>query len=277
MDAGGCTGGMPLHVDVRRIYKELAELGITAEQRLTPEQLYPFDQFHYHGIDAVRAAAGLIGLGRESRVLEVGSGLGGPARYLAATVGCHVTALELQQELHDVAADLTRRCGLNSRVYHLRGDALSYPLEVGRFDAAVSWLAVHQIPERPRLMERLMQAVRPGGRLYIEDLVVRDISSREGYLKLRQVLHAVTLTDAEDLAQELEDAGFDEIDMTDMTPSWSAFCRARAKTFTDNRERHVRIHGTDTTSRLEDFFSTVEQEFTSGGLGGVRILARRPQ
>ena len=75
---------------------------------LTPDQLFPFDQFHYHGIDAVRAAAGIVGLGRTSRVLEVGSGLGGPARYLAHTVGCHVTALELQEELHDLARTLTR-------------------------------------------------------------------------------------------------------------------------------------------------------------------------
>lgn len=103
----------------------------------------------------MRAAAGLIGLGRESRVLEIGSGLGGPARYLAHTVGCHVTALELQQEMHDVASDLTLRCGLHSLVSHVRGDALLHPLEVGGFDTAVSWMAIHQIPERPRLMERL--------------------------------------------------------------------------------------------------------------------------
>jgi cyclopropane fatty-acyl-phospholipid synthase-like methyltransferase len=275
MDAGGCIGAMPLYVDIQRIHNELAELGIEPDQPLTPEVLYPFDQFHYHGIDAVRAAAGLIGLGRESRVLEIGSGLGGPARYLAHTVGCHVTALELQQELHDVALDLTRRCGLGNRVAHVRGDALSYPLEVGRFDAAVSWLAIHHIPERPRLIERLAQAVRPGGHVYIEDLVERAPMSEADAADARQTLYAISLTDAEELAQELDDAGFDEIDMTDMTPSWGSFCRARAKTFREHRERHVRVHGEETTSRLEAFFAAVERLFTSGGLGGVRIAAKR--
>lgn len=275
MDAGGLSGGMPPHVNVDRIANELAELGIPADQPLSPEVLYPFDQFHYHGIDAVRAAAGLIGLGREHRILEIGSKLGGPARYLAHTVGCHVTALELRQDMHEAAGDLTRRCGLAGRITHLRGDALSYPLEVGRFDAAVSWLTVHKIPERPRLMERMAQAIRPGGHVYIEDLVVRDISSREDFLKMREILHAVTLTDAEDLAQELEDAGFDEIDMVDMAPSWGMFCRARAKTFTENKARHVRVHGAETAARLETFFSIAEQQFSSGSLGGVRICARR--
>ena len=275
MDAGGCIGAMPLYVDVHRIHNELAELGIMPEQPLTPEILYPFDQFHYHGIDAVRAAAGTIGLGRESRVLEIGSGLGGPARYLAHTVGCHVTALELQQELHDVAVDLTRRCGLGKRIAHVRGDALSYPLEVGRFDAAVSWLAVHHIPERPRLIERLAQAVRPGGHVYIEDLCERTPFSEADAAEVRETLHAVTLTDAEDLAQELDDAGFDEIDMVDMTPSWGSFCRARAATFRQNRERHARVHGEAIATRLEEFFTTVERLFMSGSLGGVRIAGRR--
>ena len=276
MDAGGCIGGMPLQVGAPRVYRELAELGVTREQRLTPELLFPFDQFHYHGIDAVRAAAGLIGLGRESRVLEIGSGLGGPARYLAHTVGCHVMALELDQDVHDIASDLTRRCGLHSLVSHVQGDALSHPLEVGGFDTAVSWMALHQIPERPRLLERLAQAVRPGGHIYLEDFVLRELSSREDLLAMRHVLHALTLTDAEDLAQEIEDAGFEEIDMTDMTPSWGSFSRARAKTFSENRERHVRVHGDEIAARLEQYFSAVERQFTSGSLGGVRICARRP-
>ncbi len=275
MDAGGFAGGMPLHVRGDRIYRELAELGITPEQRLTPELLYPFDQFHYHGIDAVRAAAGLIGLGRDSRVLEIGAGLGGPARYLAHTVGCHVTALELRHEMHDIALDLTRRCGLRSLVTHIQGDALSCPIEVAGFDATVSWMAVHHIPERPRLMARLAQALRPGGHVYIEDLVLRDVTSREDYATMRTMLHAATLTDAEDLAQELEDAGFDEIDMTDMTPSWGTFCRVRTRAFSEHFDRQAHVHGEDMATNILQFFSDVERQFSSGRLGGVRISARR--
>ena len=268
-------GGMPLYVDPHRINNELAELGIGPDQPLTPDLLYPFDQFHYHGVDAVRAAAGLIGLGRSSRVLEIGSGLGGPARYLAQTVGCHVTALELQQELHDIALDLTRRCNLTKRVTHVRGDALTYPLEVGGFDAAVSWLSVHHIPDRPHLMERLAHAIRPGGHVYIEDLVVREISSREDFARLRHTLYARTITDVDAYAQDLEDANFDEIDIADMTASWGTWCQSRAQHFHDNRARHIRVHGEAIAARLERFFSDVDRLFATGNLGGIRIVARR--
>jgi hypothetical protein len=85
---------MPLYVDVERINNELTALGIGVDEALTPAQLFPFDQYHYHGTDAVDAAVRLLGLGPASHVLDVGSGLGGPARYLASTIGCHITALE---------------------------------------------------------------------------------------------------------------------------------------------------------------------------------------
>ncbi len=275
MDGGRRIEKMPLYVDVHRINNELAELGVSSDDPLTPGQLFPFDQFHYHGTDAVRAAAGLIGLGRASRVLEVGSGLGGPARYLAHTIGCRVTALELQTPLHELAATLTRRCGLESLVTHVRGDALTYPFPQGGFDDVVSWLAIHHIPNRPLLMERLAYAVRPGGRIFVEDLVERAPFSADEAEAVRQMLYGVTMTDAESLAQDMDDAGFDEIDMTDMSPSWATFCAARAAAFRKDLDRHIRVHGEEIAMRLEQFFSTVERLFASGSLGGVRIAAHR--
>ena len=220
MDGGWRITSMPLYVDVHRINNELAELGIGADEPLTPDQLFPFDQFHYQGIDAVRAAAGIVGLGRQSRVLEVGLGLGGPARYLAHTVGCRVTALELQGELHDLASTLTHRCGLDSRVTHVRGDALTYPFPAGAFDAAVSWLAFHHIPRRSRLAARLAQAIRPGGRIYIEDLVVRAPFSEREAEEVRHTLYGVTMTGVREYEADLHGAGFVDLETTDMTGGW---------------------------------------------------------
>ena len=273
MDGGRRITSMPLYVDVHRIHNELAELGITADQPLTPDQLFPFDQFHYYGIDAVRAGAGIIGLGRDSRVLDVGSGLGGPARYLAHTVGCHVTALELQEDLHALASTLTRRCGLDSRVTHVRGNALTHPLPAGGFDAAVSWLALHHIPSRPRLASRLAAAIRPGGRIYIEDLVVRAPFSPRDAADVRRVLYGETMTGVDEYTADLAKAGFQDIETTDMTGSWAAFCQRRATAFSRGLDREARVHGAATAERLSAFFSTVDRLFASGSLGGLRISA----
>src|SRR5262245_16597495 len=131
---------MPLYVNVDRINNELAALGIGNDEALTPAHLFLFDQYHYHGTDAVHAAAHLLSLGPTSQVLYVGSGLGGPARYLASTVGCHVTALELQRELHALATRLTSRCGLGQHIAHVCAEALIAAFPDATFDAVVSWL-----------------------------------------------------------------------------------------------------------------------------------------
>ena len=97
-------GSMPLYTHLDRIERGLAALGIGPADPVRPEQLFPLDQWHYGGTDAVRSAVEHLGLRSSNSVLDVGSGLGGPARFLAYTAGCHVTALELQPELPRSAA-----------------------------------------------------------------------------------------------------------------------------------------------------------------------------
>src|SRR5271165_7088574 len=129
MDDRVAIESIPLYTHLDRINSLLAALGIGPTDPIRPEQLFPLDQWHYHGTNAIRAAADRLSLGPASRVLEIGSGIGGPARYLAHTTGCQVTALELQPKVHAIAADLTRRCGLDGRVLHVCGDALLWPME----------------------------------------------------------------------------------------------------------------------------------------------------
>ena len=273
MDHPGGLGTMALYVNPRRIYNELTEAD-AGENPLAPEQLFPFDQIHYEGTDAVRAAAEMLGLTSDHRVLDVGSGLGGPARYLAHTTGCHVTALEIQEEMHTIASDLTRRCHLASPVTHVRGDALTIPLPDRSFDAVVSWLAVHHIHDRPRLCERMARALRPGGQVYIEDLCQRVPFSEADLLDVRNTLHGISMTSAEEYERDFRNAGFSTVALIDMTGRWAAFCARRAAAWQEAHARHVRVHGEDTHSRLERFFLTVTRLFDGGSLGGLRIVAR---
>jgi cyclopropane fatty-acyl-phospholipid synthase-like methyltransferase len=274
MGARDGLGAMPLYVNLHRIYNELAEAGVAAGAPLTPEQLFPFDQIHYHGTDAVKYAAEKLALTPESRVLEIGSGLGGPARYLAHTVGCHVTALDIQDEMHAIASDLTQRAGLGARVTHVLGDALTYPFPDAGFDAVVSWLVVHQIPDRPRLFERLRQALRAGGGLYIEDLYARAPFKGDDIADVRQMLYGVTMTGVEEYEREVTAAGFTVVEMDEMSEPWGAFCAGRAAAWKAAADRHVRVHGIETYATLEGFFTSVQRLFEHGSLGGLRLLAQ---
>ena len=161
---------MKLYEGVERIYNDLAHVGIGADDPLTVDDLTPFDQFHYFGTEAVDAAIEALGIGGASRVLDVGSGLGGPARYLAQWTGCHVTAIELQADIDGIARSLTERCGLVDRVTHLCGDVLTAELPADTHDALVSWLAVYHIADHRALFAKAIATLKPGGRLYVEDL-----------------------------------------------------------------------------------------------------------
>ena len=117
---------MPLYRDVDRIYRELVAAGLDQDREIAVSELAPFDQYHYHGTEAVDAAIESLGITSEDRVLEIGAGIGGPARHIAATTGASVVALELQPDLNETAGDLSRRCGLSEQVTHVCADVLEY-------------------------------------------------------------------------------------------------------------------------------------------------------
>src|SRR4051812_48553326 len=89
---------------------------------LTPDQLAAADQFHTGGIVATRRLIELSGVRPEWRVLDVGGGLGGPARTLAQEIGCQVTVMDLTHEYVEAGAWLTERTGQGDRVTHQVGD-----------------------------------------------------------------------------------------------------------------------------------------------------------
>ena len=269
-------GSMPLYTHVDRIERGLAAKGIRAGDPLRPEQLFGLDQWHYHGIGAIEAAGRALSLGPASRVLDVGAGVGGPVRFLAHTFGCHVTALELQPDLHAIGLDLTRRCGLVDRVTHLCGDALTQALPVGSFDAIVSFLAVLHIGDRPALFGRWAEALRPSGCCYIEDLCERASFAPRDLQDVRTVVYGLTVTSIEDYAADLRRAGFIDVVATDLTSDWAPYAAERLQAWRDNRVSYTSVHGEGAYAAQELFYAVIARLYASGSLGGVRLTARRP-
>src|SRR5437899_9718283 len=98
-----------------RIDAALAELG-QDPQILTPEILATVEHLHTGGLATTRDQAERVTLTQDSRVLDIGCGLGGPARYLANRYGCRVDGIDLTPELIETGQVLTERCGLSGRV-----------------------------------------------------------------------------------------------------------------------------------------------------------------
>lgn len=156
-----------------RIKSEL--LTIAPEvQTLTVAQLAPLDQFHIRGVLATAELASAAGIDRSTRVLDLGCGIGGPARYLAATFGCNVTGVDQSPGFIEAATYLTRRCGLSDRVRFQLGDALHLSFDDAVFDAVLLQHVAMNVEDRDALYAEVRRILAPGGRFATYDLVLRE-------------------------------------------------------------------------------------------------------
>jgi SAM-dependent methyltransferase len=156
-----------------RIKSALATIA-AEDQTLTVAQLAPLDQFHTRGILATGELASAAGLEPSTRVLDLGCGIGGPARYLAATFGCKVTGVDLSPGFIDAAIYLTGRCGLSDRVTFQVGDALHLPFADAAFDTVFLQHVAMNVEDRPALYAEVRRILRLGGRFATYDMVLRD-------------------------------------------------------------------------------------------------------
>jgi ubiquinone/menaquinone biosynthesis C-methylase UbiE len=141
------------------------------EQLLTPRQLAALDQFHTRGLAATADLAKLAGITADTSVLDVGSGVGGPARFLAETYSCRVTGVDLSEPFVGAARYLTERTGQSGQVSFETASALELPFDDGRFDTVLLQHVAMNIYDRARLYREIRRVLKSGGRFATFDVV----------------------------------------------------------------------------------------------------------
>lgn len=151
---------------------ERLKAALPGESLLAPRQLAGIDQFHTRGLAATADLAALAGLQRGESVLDVGCGIGGPARFLAETCGCRVVGIDLSESFIEAARYLTERTGQSAQVSFQVGSALALPFEEARFDVVLLQHVAMNIADRDRLYGEIRRVLKPGGRFATFDVVV---------------------------------------------------------------------------------------------------------
>jgi ubiquinone/menaquinone biosynthesis C-methylase UbiE len=132
-------------------------------QNPTPEILATVEHLHSGGLATTRDQAKRIAVTEDSRVLDVGCGIGGPARYLAHTYGCRVDGIDLTPELIETGQVLTERCKLGDRVVLRVGNALDLPYPDQTFDVVWCQNVTMNIADKGGFLAGVYRVVKPGG------------------------------------------------------------------------------------------------------------------
>lgn len=210
---------------IDRLKAALAVFG-PEDQPLRPEQLAPLDQFHTLGLKATGDLAERVELAAGDIVLDVGSGLGGPARFIAATYGCRVTGVDLSAPFTEAARYLSQRTGQGGIRFET-ASALDLPFEAGAFDVVLLQHVAMNIDDRAGLYREIRRVLPGGGRFATFD-VVRAAGEPIYPVPWARTPDASFLLTAEATRAAVEAAGFTTKmcrDDTDAAKTWFAKMR----------------------------------------------------
>ncbi len=241
---------------------------------LSPDDLAPLDQFHVRGLEATEQLAELAALEAGTRVLDVGCGIGGPARHLAAHHGCRVTGLDLTEEYCRVASMLAARTGLGERVEFRHGDALAMPFEDASFDVVWTQHASMNIADKDRLYAEMHRVLGPGGRLALYDIVAGEAGPPHFPVPWARAPEISFLVSPQALRAGLEAAGFEVAAWGDVTAAgidWLGRMRAKAP---EGGPPALGLHvvvGPD----WAEMFANVGRNLEQGRIALIQALARK--
>jgi len=242
---------------------------------LTEDILKEHDQDHFGGIEANDLLATKAGIRREHRVLDVCSGLGGPARYLAQRIGCKVVGLDFTESRHLAAQRLTKMVGLEPLVSFRHGNALDMPFENASFDVVIGQEAWCHVPDKARLIAECVRVAKPGGVIAFTDILRRDLLTDPEMRRLRKEMTFPTLETIDGYAALLVGEGCTLSARDDLSAQWSEILVKRLAMYRSLKNETVARFGADHFRRWDETYAFCVNLFGAGKLGGGSFVARK--
>ncbi|MGE5098192.1 MAG: methyltransferase domain-containing protein [Betaproteobacteria bacterium] len=241
----------------------------------TIEALAPYDQFHGRGLEATKDMAALVAVRPADHLLDVGSGLGGPARWLSTRFGCRVTGIDLTPEFCAIAEHFTRLMGLDARVRFQVGNALAMPFEDDMFEGAYSMFVSMNIADKAQLYREIHRVLKPGGWLVLSEIARGEHGDVMYPMPWAATAAESFLSTADDTRRGLRSAGF-EVEQVKNDLQRALDFGAQSRAMVERGEKppyraNALIHGDIAAATL----ANVARSYKDGSLIPIEVVARK--
>jgi SAM-dependent methyltransferase len=200
----------------QEILDELCSAGKDLDS-LTIDDLAPYDQFHGGGKEMTLRLAREARLQAGMRVLDVGGGLGGPARTLAIEYGCHVTVADLTESYLEAGRMLTERFNLTSLVEFVLSNALELPFNAECFDVVWTQNGCMNIKDKDRMYREFRRVLTSGGLLLLQEPMAGAVQPPVYPLMWAPDASTNFLLTSDEMKCLIESVGFVVLDWQDLT------------------------------------------------------------
>ena len=244
-----------------KIYKGLEKLGIDKNQ-LTQSDLSSFDEFHIGGSEGTLMLAEKLIIKASSSVLDIGCGIGGPARFLSSELGCKVAGIDLIADFVNVGNSLTDQVGLSDNVKLIEASALNIPFADNSFDVSYMIHVGMNIADKDVLFSEAFRVTKPGGVFGIYDVMLLGNCELQYPLPWAVEEDGNAIASATDYISALIKAGFSlkhEDDKTDFANSF--FEKMSARTDSSEGPPPVGLHllmGDLTTQKIKNMAKLIK-------------------
>jgi ubiquinone/menaquinone biosynthesis C-methylase UbiE len=257
---------------VAAIREGLARLGKT-EDTVTAKDLAPVDEFHIGGRAATADLARQLALSAADRVLDIGCGLGGPARQIAAQYGCHVSGIDLTRDYVKAGNVLSKWLRLEERVSLQHGNALALPFADGSFTAAYMLHVGMNIADKNALFAEVARVLQAGARFAIFDVMRTGDGALSYPLPWASTPDANAIVWPRHYRDALSAAGFEIVSDRERRDIALEYF-ARQRTQVAEGSPALGVH-TLMGARRPDMVRNMSESITAGRIAPVEIIARK--